>query len=677
MNDHRSCLVLVSFLAASLGLSGCGKGGDQAPAAAPSAPTASAQPAGGPGSSFPGMEADLQRTIKEQPGFYAFKSPADLAADTAGLKWEDGSDLPEFSDPAARRGGTLRLWIPDYPRTFRTIGPDDNDTFREYLLDYNELPLLDMHPNLPGKLYAELAQAWAVDAKNHTVYFRLDPAARWSDGVPVTTDDVVFSMYFYRSPLVNEPWYNDFYTKTFQRVTVYDSRSFALTLPEVRPDMAYRAGNILLYPKHFFKDFGPHWEDRYNWRVAPTTGAYTIRDEDVKKQISVTLTRVPDWWASNKRFQRHRFNPDRIRTVVIRDPDKALEAFFHGDLDVTPVNALLNSNIWYDRFSDSQPQVAAGYIVKAIFFNRIPCPDYGLWINESKPPLDDLNVRLGIQYASNMDLVCKEYFRGDAVRQQTRSDGYGWIVNSDLSARPFDPARAREHFAKAGFSQQGPDGILANDKGQRLSFTITTTYKRLQDVLVILKEEARKAGLEFNIEVLDDTTGWKKVQEKHHEIALVALSRSVEMYPRYWEMYGADNAYDVPFLADGSPNPARKVKPYTNNMTETAIPELDRLAHRYDHLETMDEVKSFASRMEKIIYDDANWVNGWKQPYYRLAYWRWVRWPPGFNAMASRDQEEFRLMWIDQDAQRETLQAKSDGRTFPKQILTFDEYKGD
>ena len=34
-------------------------------------------------------------------------------------------------------------------------------------------------------------------------------------------------------------------------------------------------------------------------------------------------------------------------------------------------------------------------------------------------------------------------------------------------------------------------------------------------------------------------------------------------------------------------------------------------------------------------------------------------------------------MWIDQDAQRETLQAKSDGRTFPKQVLTFDEFKGD
>jgi len=623
------------------------------------------------------MEADLQRTLKAQSDFYVFKTPADLATDTAGLKWQDGSDLPEFSDPAAKRGGTLRLMIPDFPRMFRTTGPDANDTFRQYLLDYNELVILHPHPDVPGRFYPELAASWAVDLKNHTVYFRLDPAARWSDGVPVTTDDVVFSFYFYRSPLVDEPWNNDFFTKTYKRLTVYDGHTYAITLPELRPDIEDRAGDMSLYPKHFFADFGPHWEDRYNWLVTPTTGPYTIRDEDVRKQVSVTLSRVPNWWGSDKRFLRRRFNPDRIRLVVIRDPDKAIEAFLRGDIDISPLNALLNSNVWYDKVSEAKPEVAAGYVVKSTFFHRIPCPDYGLWINESKPPLDNVNIRLGIQYSSNMELVCREYFRGDAVRQQTRSDGYGWRVNSEIAARPFDPAKAREYFAKAGYVQQGPDGVLVNDKGQRLSFTITSYSRRSQDELVILKQEALKSGLELNIEILDETTGWKKMQEKHHEIAFAAISRTVEMYPRYWDFFAGENAFDTPFLADGSPNPARKVKPYTNNLTETAIPELDRLIHLYEHAETMDSVKDLASRMEKIIYDDAGWVNGWKQPFYRLAYWRWVRWPQKFNTMQSLDQEQYWLMWIDQDAQKETLAAKSDGRTFPKQVLTFDEYKGD
>src|ERR1700677_298047 len=104
-----------SFLLAALalGLAGCGKSTPDAVVAAPTTK---------PADVFPGMEADLQRTLKEQSDFYHFKTPADLEADTKGLTWEDGSDLPEFADPAAKKGGTLTLYIPDFPGTFRTVG---------------------------------------------------------------------------------------------------------------------------------------------------------------------------------------------------------------------------------------------------------------------------------------------------------------------------------------------------------------------------------------------------------------------------------------------------------------------------------------------------------------------------------------------------------------------------
>jgi microcin C transport system substrate-binding protein len=305
----------------------------------------------------------------------------------------------------------------------------------------------------------------------------------------------------------------------------------------------------------------------------------------------------------------------------------------------------------------------------------VPCPNIALWINESRPPLDNRDIRLGIQYAANFDLICRDYFRGDAVREETVSDGYGWRTNPTIGARPFDPVKARGYFAQAGFAKQGPDGVLVNGQGQRLSFTITTAYRNYQDLLTILKQEALKAGLEFNIEVLDATTAWKKMSEKQHEIALCAFAPFVEMYPRYWENYASENAYDVPFLADGSPNPARKAKPDTSNLTSIAIPELDRLIHTYDHANSMAQVKALASRIEQIIYDDAGWVNGWKEPFYRLGYWRWVKWPEQFNGMQSMDYEQFWLFSIDQDAQKETLAAKEAGKTFPRQILTLDQFK--
>jgi len=258
-------------------------------------------------------------------------------------------------------------------------------------------------------------------------------------------------------------------------------------------------------------------------------------------------------------------------------------------------------------------------------------------------------------------------------------------MHPTITARPFDPPKAREYFAKAGFTKQGPDGVLTNAAGQRLSFTITAYSQALRDLLPILKEEALKAGLEFKLEILDSTTGYKKMQEKNHEIALVALSRSVELYPRYWEMYHGTNAYSDAYTKDGKivkiatgaePNPhPKQVEVQTNNMTMTFIPELDRLIEAYDKAETLDEIKRLAARIEEIIYEDAAWVNGWQRPFFRGGYWRYVKWPQGFNSAEARDMEEFFLHWIDVDEKKEVEAARRSGKTYPNALQVFDQFK--
>jgi microcin C transport system substrate-binding protein len=659
-------LVLALLACAALGLSGCGKSTSAADTAAATTAAPDVSP----------MEVDLAATLKKQADFYRFKTAADLAKDTQGLTWEDGSDLAPFADPAAKKGGTLTLWVPDFPGTFRSVGPDSNSSFREFLQDYTLFGFVRGYPNEPGRIYPELATSWAVDRATATVYFKLDPDAKWSDGTPFTTDDVVFSFYLFRSPLLNDPWINDYFTRNFTSLTVYDAHTFSATLHEVRPDIVARAGDPFSgmppFPRKFFRDFDKDWVTKYNWRLMPTTGAYTIKEEDVKRMSSITMSHVKDWWGENKKFNVGRFNPDRVRLSVVRDTDKAFEAFVHGDLDVYSIT----NTLWYGKFSASNPSVQSGFSVRATFYHQIPPPNFALWLNESKAPLDNLDVRLGVQYATNFSLVCQQYFRGDATIQKTVSDGYGWDPAPDVQPRAFDPAKARGYFTKAGYTQQGPDGILMTPQGQRLSLTITTTYKQYQDILIILKQEALKAGLEFNIEVLDETTGWQKTQEKKHDIAFAAFNRTVDMYPRYWENYSGDNAYDVPYLADGSPNPARKIKESTNNLNEIANYKLDLLIKQYDKTETMDQVKVLAAKIEQGVYDDACWVNGWKLPFYRLGYRPWVHWPADFNPAQSLDFREFWEMWIDQDEEKADLAAKDAGKGLPVQDLTFDKHKG-
>ena len=171
---------------------------------------------------------------------------------------------------------------------------------------------------------------------------------------------------------------------------------------------------------------------------------------------------------------------------------------------------------WYNKVADDDPLVVDGYIRKASYYKEVPESGFRLWMNTSKPPLDNRDVRIGISHASNFELVNEEFFRGDWARLRTGSDGYGEPTHPDIQPREFSVSKAEKAFAKAGYTKRGPDGILVNEAGERLSFNVSTGYKTFADALAILKQEAAKAGVEFNLEVLEQTAGWKKSQEKKH-----------------------------------------------------------------------------------------------------------------------------------------------------------------
>jgi microcin C transport system substrate-binding protein len=350
------------------------------------------------------------------------------------------------------------------------------------------------------------------------------------------------------------------------------------------------------------------------------------------------------------------------------------ESFKRGDIDQFGLSL---AEHWYEKLPDSDPDVANGYIHKSVFYNQRPRPNYGLWMNTSRPMLDDQNVRLGIHYASNWDLVIDSFFRGDYSRMHTASDGFGSFSHPTIRARPFDVDRALEHFALAGFTTRGPDGILVNAEGQRLAFTLTTGYATLADVLTILREEAAKAGLEFRIEVLDQTAGFQKVQEKQHDIAFTALNVGTEMYARFWDYYHSDNAYDDAFLEDGSVNPDRQIKVQTNNMEVLANYELDQMIDRFVGSNNEDEMRALSHEMLQFVHDYGSFVPGFVQGFYRIGHWRWVKYPEFFNHKSPSLATELHVHWIDEALKEETLAARRDGRTFEPQIRVFDQYRTD
>jgi len=615
---------------------------------------------------------EVKDFYKASPEFFVIKKTEDIPED---LKWEDGLGEPVFSSPNAKKGGTMNLHTGDWPRTLRFVGPDASGSFRRHIMDNNAFALVHEHPETDGYIPA-IARRWAVGKDKKTVYFELDPTVRYSDGQPVRVTDFFFHFYFMRSKHIKAPWYNDYYdNEKFLNITLYNTRTLSITYYKAKPDVITKAA-IRPVPEHHYEEIDEDYLKDYQWVFEPTAGPYEVREENVNDGVAITLTRVVNWWADKKKYYKNRFNPEKIRVTVVREPAKVFELFRKGELDW---HGLSLPEYWYDKLPNDAPEVESGYIHKAQFYNDIPRPTWALRINCSMPLLNNQNIRQGLHYSMNWNLVNKEIFHGDFERMQSIADGYGGRSHPTLKAREFSVEKAETAFANAGFTERGADGILQNASGKRLSFTITTGYKRFSSLLTVLQQEAKKAGVELNIEMLELTAGWKKTSEKKHEISFGGLNNSVELYPRFFEPYHSYNAYeeegDELYNADGSLREGITPKPDTNNSTLTADRELDKLIKQYREAEDLKEITELSHKLIKKLHDHAGFIPAWAKPWYRVGYWRWVKWPDGFNVKQSRDMEEYHLHWIDTAVKAETQKAKKSGEKFKKTIKVFDQYR--
>lgn len=598
------------------------------------------------------------RFYAEHPEKFIFKTPADLPAD---LAWQGDESEPEFADPAAKRGGTITIAMPSYPPTLRFLGPGANNSWRGLLYDCNEFSLVGFHPN-SGKHIPGLALKWAVSADRRTVWFKLDPSVKFNDGQPVVADDYLFTLFLSLHDFTQDAFGRDYYGREFESITRYDDHTIAITLPRTKPDPLMIA-NIQPSCRGFFKDYGSDFITRHDRRHQPTTGPYRVLPGDDLAERSITLTRVADWWGDRRAYFRHRFNPDRMVLRVIRTPEKSMEIFLAGDLDMTLLMA--SPKFWHG--ANAQEPFAKGWIERDIFYNDYPRPPSGFYLNTSKPPLDDPRVRLGLQHAFDIRRVINAFFRGDYDRLNQYAQGFGDFTDRSVKARPFDPDRAMRFFAQAGYDRRGPDGILRNAAGERLSFRVLIDSdgdrKRF---MPILEDSAKKAGVEFTVEALERTTMYKKVMQKRHEIVYWS-----------WGVSGVWPDFRQGFHSANARNPDGSVRVSTNNITCTADPEMDRLIDRFRELTERPDMVRESHAMQRRLHDLAVFVPGPLSPGYRLARWRWLRFPEKFDCKTADDPFAYMLFWLDDDIRAETLAARAAGRDLGRRTNIHDAYRSE
>lgn len=560
-------------------------------------------------------------------------SAAELPAD---LQWETNDTDPIFASPEARRGGELNMMLLSFPLTFRTVGPDSNTAFRSFILE-NQLGLYALHPETETPIPA-LATHWAFGDDDKTMYFRLNPAARWSDGEPVTADDFLFALEFMRSEVIRAPWYNNYYTEEIVDITKYDEHTISVTAgsPKSRRELLNTVG-LVPQPAHYY-ELSEDWVRRYNWELVPVTGPYVI--SDVKRGRSITFERLDDWWGNDLRYYQHRFNVDQIRLTVVRDMNIAYRHFLRGDVDTF---GLILPDWWHDK--TDTPEYRNGLINRIWFYNDIQQGAQGLHLNIAHPRLGDIRVRQGIAHAINMQRMLDTILRGDYERMHTFGTGYGDFTDTHIRAREFDIERARALFAEGGYDRQGPGGILMNAQGDRLSLAVTYTTQEHTARLAILREEARKAGLDLQLNLVDGATGFKAMLEKKHEAAWLGWGGG-GLYPQYWEFFHSANAG----------------QPQTNNLFNVSDEQLDNLIEEYRVTMALEAKAAISRRIQQRVHELAIFIPGYQVPYTREAYWRYVKLPESrgtrqspslFWPMEGYPHSTGGLFWIDQELKAE------------------------
>lgn len=571
----------------------------------------------------------------------------------AGLEWQTGMDEPEVGDARAVKGGQVRLWInTPFPGTLRAFGPGSENFFNYSAIDNVWLPLVGLHPEtfrpIPG-----LADRWAVSPDGKTVFYHLDPEAKYSDGHPVKAQDFLLNICLRTSDFAKDPFWTTLFRSTYDQITVYGDSVIALTMPSPGPLLPYMAC-VDFHPAHpgFYHDFNALFLERYQWKAAPNTGGYVVVPGKIRLGERITLARVKDWWAMDRKYYRYTCNADQVEHVFVSLENKAVEMFRRGELDMMNVR---KPEVWENRLE--LPEVHRGYIDKYSLEAAYACPPYGLYLNCSDRLLKNPDIRRGLAHSVNMGMVIDTLFRGNMRRLGSYMEGYGDLT-LPLNAPEYNKKKAMEYFARAGFREMGEDGVLTNERGERLvvELTFADSSTLMTNVCAIIRQEALKCGVDLRLDPLTYNVCSRKVFEKRYQAALWAWPLQTP-FPRLYETFASELAYD------SRGNPVGN----TNNIFAVADAELDAALDAERNAPDGAALKEALHRAQKRIHELGVWIPGWREPYTYIACWRWVRWPESPTRFCSPrlyNPLESHLYWVNEKLKRETQEARRRGMPF-------------
>jgi len=398
----------------------------------------------------------------------------------------------------------------------------------------------------PFSFYPWIAKTIETPPDRSWVEFTLDPRARFSDGTPITADDVKFTMELLREK--GRPNARTNYAQ-IASVEIKDPLTIRFVFKDAtNRELPLTMASLPVMPRHAID---PQTFDKSTIQPLIGSGPYVFKD--IEPGRTVSYRRNPDWWARDLPSTRGLFNFDEIHYDYIREANGLFEAFRIGQIDVRPESEAAR---WAQEYNF--PAVVEGKVIRQEIGNGLPRPMTGFVFNSRRPAFADRNVRDALSMLFDFEWINPNLFMGLYKRTCSYFEGSDLAscgVPADARERallaPFPDAVSPEVMAgtwrppvsdgtgkdrliarkalallkAAGFSAS--DGAMRSADGRPLAFEILAQDRLTERIALNYADNARRLGIAVVIRLVDDAQFQRRKQTFDFDVINAAWQSSL------------------------------------------------------------------------------------------------------------------------------------------------------
>ncbi len=493
--------------------------------------------------------------------------------------------------------------------------------------------------------YCHLCSSVEAPADGSWIAFTLRPEARFSDGVPVTAEDVAWSF----NTLVAQG--SPAFRLELAAVASVEAQGRDRVVFRLKPERDRKLplilGELPILPEHFFKG-----RDFTQPLTAAPIGSGPYRVESFEMGRSVTFARDPNWWARDLPTARGTNNFDRVRVDYYRDASVALEAFKAGQADLRAENVSKNWARAYDFAA-----VKDGQVIKADIRHHLPTGMQGWAMNTRRPVFHDPLVRQAMAEAYDFEWANQNLFFNSYERITS------YFSNSDLAATGLpgpeelallEPFRAElppevftEPFSlpvtdgsghnrkqlmtamrlleKAGWRVQ--DMRLVDAQGQQMRFTILLDDPIFERVALPYVQTLKHLGIAVDVRTVDPAQFQRLADDFDFDMTMIVIPQS--------DLPGSGLADDFSCAAAKAPG--------SSNISGVCDPAVDALIAKVLAAPDRDSLRAATRALDRVLLWRWYMVPAWGNQVFHVAYWdRFGQ--PGLPLRAGVD---FDTWWVD------------------------------